>query len=315
MRPLDSELRKRYSSAIRMGFIDPDRPQMHSFCGTWVRKHPNRTSTLARLREILGHDPEWEDITDDTLSDLKYDMDDQLAPNSVRTICAELAAVLSSNRRTKPIKSEAFGEILKAKRTPTTAVYLTKDELNRIHEYRPEGTREDYVREMFMRECLTGARAVDCRRLTPANLHSTPDGDCIVYVAQKHPVEVRVPVGPRIREYLHTNWPESVTCIRTDHLNETLRAICEKCGIDREVTIFHAGKYKTGPKYRFVSSHTGRRTFATLRSNDGLPIGQIAMTMGHMTGNVPNTDMTARYICDRQVMSPQDERRFRASVG
>ena len=122
MRALTEEQRTRYSSAIRHGFIDPDHPVRHNFCTTWIVKNPGRTSTLVRLRDILGHNPEWEDMTDDTLSDLKSDMLEEMAPNSVRTICAELKAVLNSNKATKPIKSATFQVILRSKKVATIDV-------------------------------------------------------------------------------------------------------------------------------------------------------------------------------------------------
>lgn len=198
----ENYLTKKYSSAIRQGFLDPDKPVLHNFCGTWLRRHPNRVTTLVRLRNILGRNPEWEDMTDDTLADLKEIMLMTMAPNSVRTICAELKAVLNSNKRSKPIKSLSFDAILRSKKVPTQNVYLTEDELVLLHEYKPRDQREAYIKEMFMRECLTGARAIDSRRLSFANIHKVDGVEYLVYVPQKHPVEVSVPVHKWLKNYL-----------------------------------------------------------------------------------------------------------------
>lgn len=303
MKTLTEEQRKKYSSAIRHGFLTVENPRMHSFCGSWIRKHPGRVSTLVRLKEIVGHNPEWEDITDDTLSDLKDDMLEEMAPNSVRTICAELKAVLNKNKSTKAINSETFGTILKSKKVPTQSVYLTMAELKRIHLYVPRNKREEYVKAMFMRECLTGARCVDCRRLTMANVHEEDGQEYITYVAQKHPVEVTVPVHKWLKQYLVDDWPEECRRIRTDHLNAPISEICRKCGIVEQVTTFKAGRSRTLPKYKCVSTHTGRRTFATLLSLRGCPMEQIAIMMGHVNGNTPNVAMTAGYICARKKIS------------
>lgn len=303
MKQLTTEQRKRYSSAIRQGFINPDHPDRHSFCSTWVRKHPGRTTTLVRLRDILGRNPEWEDMTDDTLSDLKDDMLEEMAPNSVRTICAELKAVLNSGKATKPIRSDTFNVILRSKKVPTRNVYLTPIELKHLHNYRPVNQREAYVKEMFMRECLTGARIVDCRRLSEANIHTEDGVEYITYVPDKHPVEVTVPVHKWLRCYLHDDWPASCANIREDHLNEPLRQICRKCGMVSEVSVYKRGQSLTGPKWKFVATHTGRRTFATILSLRGCPLEQIALMMGHVNGNTPNITMTANYICDRKKIS------------
>lgn len=293
-------MRKKYSSAIRQGFLNPESPSMHNFCGTWVRKHPNRVSTLVRLKDILGHNPEWEDMTDDTLLDLKEDMLMELAPNSVRTICAELKAVLNTNARTKPIGSETFNVILRSKKVPTQNVYLTPIELKHMHLYEPRDIREAYVKEIFMRECLTGARVVDCRRITWANIHEEDDVRYLTYVPQKHPVEVTVPVHKWLGYYMTEDWPEALRNIREDNLCKPLREICRRIGMDDVVTVYQRGRARTGPKWQFVATHTGRRTFATILSLKGCPLEQIAIMMGHVSGNVPNVAMTAGYICARK---------------
>ena len=304
MKQMNQEQLSRYSCAIRNGFIDPAKPNWHSFCGTWIRKHPGRTSTLKRLKDILGRNPEWSDMNDDLLSDLKEDMLAEMAPNSVRTICAELKAVLNSNKATKPIQSETFNKILRSKKVPSQAVYLTTTELKRFHMYQPRGVREQYVKQLFMLECLTGARSVDCRRLTTANIHQDEEGnEFIVYVPQKHPVEVTVPVHKWLKSYLRYNWPQDVLKARTDHLDRVLRDMCRRCGINTEVSVYHAGKNLTGPKYKFIASHTGRRTFATQLSLKGCPLEQIAIMMGHVSGNTPNIAMTSGYICAKKKIS------------
>lgn len=300
---MNKEQLRKYSSAINQGFIDPDKPQWHSFCGTWARKHPGRTSTLARLRDILGHNPEWEDMTDDTVSDLKDDMLEEMAPNSVRTICAELKAVLNKNKASKPIPTETFNVILRSKKVPVQNVYLTPVELKRLHQYMPRTDREQYVKEMFMRECLTGARSVDSRALSAANIHAEDGVEYLTYVPSKHPVEVTVPVHKWLKDYLHDDWPEEFIKSRQDHNNRILQRICMRAGITEQSRVYTAGQTETGPKWQFITSHTGRRTFATILSLKGCPLEQIAIMMGHVNGNTPNIAMTAGYICEKSKIS------------
>lgn len=303
MKELNEEQMKKYSSAIRHGFLTVMNPQWHSFSGTWCRKHPNRVSTLVRLRDILGKNPDWDDLTDDVLSDLKDDMMEEISPNSVRTICAELKAVLNKNAATKPIGSKTYSDILKVKKVITQNVYLTTAEIKRLHLYEPPTETLRYVKAMFMRECLTGARCVDCKRLTMANVHEVDGVKYITYVAQKHPVEVSVPVHKWLEPYLTDSWPDGCKKIRTDHLNEYIKELCKNCGIDEKVSVFGQGKSKTGKKYEFVTSHTGRRSFATNLFLRGCPLDQIAIMMGHVSGNTPNISMTANYICAKRSIS------------
>lgn len=303
MRELTEEQMRKYSSAISHGFLTVINPQWHSFSGAWCRKHPNRISMLVRLKDIVGKNPDWEDLTDDVLADLRDNMREEMSPNSVRTVCAELKAILNSNRATKPIPSETYADILSVKKVITQNVYLTTAELKRLHLYQPDTTFERYVKAIFMRECLTGARCVDCRRFSEANVHEIDGVRYISYVPQKHPVEVSVPVHKWLPEYLRDDWPIEFAHIRTDHFNEPIKELCRKCGISDRATVFNQGKSKNGKKYEFVTTHTGRRSFATNLFLKGCPLDQIAIMMGHVSGNTPNITMTANYICAKRSIS------------
>lgn len=311
MRQMTREQQTTFASAIREGFIDADRPQWHSFAGTWVRKHPKRVSMLSRLREIIGHNPEWEDLTDDTLSDLKDTMLMEMSPNSVKTICAELKAVLNRNKATKPIASDSFSSILRSKKVPAQSVYLTPGELDKIHRYEPYSRREAYVKEMFLRECLTGARSIDSQNLSLSNIHEENGIEFITYVPVKHPVEVTVPVHKWLKNYLHEDWEDELRNIRPDKLNEPIKRICKDCGINQQVTVYKAGRAMTGAKWQFVTTHVGRHTFATLLFLKGVDIVDISNMMGHVSGGQPNITMTFSYICARKQYSNKAINAFR----
>lgn len=303
MKALNADEKARYKTAINKGYIDPMHPDFHTFCGAFVRKYPKRTSILDRFKSVLGRDPQWDDITDDVVRDFVFELQkDGLAPNSIKTVCAEMKALINANRVSKHIESEEFRKILSIKKVPTQGVYLTQDELARIHKYIPQTRGEIFVKEIFMRECLTGARNVDCRRMSMSNIIELNDLEFIRYVPQKHPITVTVPVHKWLKDYLTGEFSRSQLNMKIDVFNEILRGICEKCRIDEKVTVYNAGEQKTGPKFKFIASHTGRRTFATLLSLKGCQIEQIAQMMGHMSGNVPNITMTAGYIlAQRQI--------------
>ena len=74
--------------------------------------------------------------------------------------------------------------------------------------------------------------------------------------------------------------------------------------------MFKAGKEETGKKYRFVSSHTGRRSFATNLSKKGVPLEQIAVMMGHTSNGMPNIQMTQRYIVGKTEIDSNTLRLF-----
>jgi len=294
------EQKKKYMTAIRHGYFDnyEDDPRKwkHSLVGTIIWKHPQRCRTVERLADIAGHEPTWEDMTDDNLRDFADELQESVAASSARTMCAELKAILNANRRKIP--SENYADILTLKNEASQAVYLTRSEMQRIASYVPESDIERAVKRNFMVEFLTGARKCDAEELNLS--HCDIETGTLSYVPKKTPgIVVTVPVDERmrLRDYLadvkkREMWP--------DVFNDCIRSICRKCGIDTMCTIQRRGEPVTAPKWQLVSSHTARRSFATNLYLAGVSLEDIAMLMGHGK----NIETTKRYVCaDRKLTS------------
>lgn len=298
---LSYEQKRKYKKAIEDGYFDDyqknPREWKHSFCGTFLWKYPTRTCTLNRLRDVLGHIPQWSDITDELLTDFVDECQEQdLTPSSIRTMCAELKAVINLNRR--KVKSEEFRQILSVKGTTSQSVYLTRDEMMKIINYTPVGEIERAVRRNFIVEMLTGARMCDAEKLTMSNCNM--DTNTLSYVPIKTPnIVVTVPVDERLslRSFLaEGNLRECTNKL----FNRVIRRICKECHIDGECTILRRGASTTEPKWKFVSSHTARRTFATNLYLAGVSLEDVALLMGHGK----NIETTKRYICAERHISP-----------
>lgn len=308
---LTTEQQKTYANAIRQGYFatyDGYRWR-HTFYGAFIWKYPGRIKPLNIFRDILGHPPTWKDITDDNLRDFKEALDAAYSPNSVRTICAEVNSVIRDNAESKDIPSMSYARILRAKKLVSQAVFLTDGEIQRLHLYQPRTAKRRHIKRIFMLECLCGARLSDCVRLTPDNISA--DGRTLTYVSQKTSHEVTVPVHPWLRQYLVPSSPAEPHAVAVSSYNEGIRFFCRALGIDTPVKIFQAGRERTGPKWQFVSSHTGRRSFATNLSLKNVPLEQIAIMMGHFTGNAPDITMTQHYIVTRLKLSAAAYQAFR----
>ena len=74
--------------------------------------------------------------------------------------------------------------------------------------------------------------------------------------------------------------------------NRTIREIARACGIDGCMKLYRQGEFSSGPKWQYVSSHTARRTAATLlylRCNN---IYLVSRIMGHSS-----ITQTETYVC------------------
>lgn len=293
------EQKKRFRAAITAGYFDDfernPREWKHSLVGSLIWRYHERTSTLNRLKDIVGHIPTWEDMSDDVLRDFVDELLESLAASSAKTICAELKAILHSNKRKIP--SEDFMSILTLRGEASQAIYLTREEMQRIIDYQPENDLERFVRRNFIVEFMTGARRSDAEQLRIT--HCDIETGTISYVPKKTPgIVVTVPVDERLRlrNFLADDYHRQ--CGR-DVFNGTIRKICQKCNIDTECTIKRRGESVTAPKYELVSSHTARRSFATNLYLSGVSLEDIAMLMGHGL----NIETTKRYICAERKMS------------
>lgn len=301
LRGLNFEQNKRFRNAIECGYFDDwemdPRLWKHTFIGAFLWKYPSRVKVLNTLKNIVGHNPLWTDLNDDTLRDLIDEMNEQgLASSSIRTMCSELKSVLNENRKRVP--STDFAKILSVKGKATQHVYLTSHEIELFLSYRPKNETEHFVHRNFCVAMLTGARRVDTDKLTISNCDN--ETNMLSYVPQKTPgLVVRVPVDERhgLRNFLADKDIEPC-CL--DTFNDVVRRICETIGIDTVCSVVKAGQNVTAPKWQLISSHTARRTFATNLYLAGVSLEDIAMMMGHGR----NIETTKRYICAERQLNP-----------
>ena len=301
LKGLSLDQNKKFRFAIECGYFDTweedPRRWKHSFIGAFIWKYPSRVKVLNMLKDIVGHLPEWDDLDDETLRDLVDELTEQkLATSSIKTMCAELKALLNENR--KHVPSTDFAKILSVRSVATKSVYLTTHEMELFMSYKPKTETEHFVHRNFCVAMMTGARLVDAIKLSISNCDI--ETNMLSYVPQKTPgIIVHVPVDERhgLRMFLADT--AVAECCR-DTYNDIVRRICCIVGINTRCTAVKAGVSKTAPKYEHVSSHTARRTFATNLYLAGVSIEDIALMMGHGT----NIETTKRYICAERSLNP-----------
>lgn len=303
---------QKYRNAIKQGYFSTYHGaswRHDTFYGAYIWKYPRYINVVRLFEKVVGHRPLWKDVTDDNLRDLYDELQGSYAPNSVRTICATVKAVIRENDPTRDIPSPTFGKILKARQVPVQAVYLTDNEIDRIIHYHPQGACRRYVHRMFVMECLCGARLSDCKRMSTENIDET--GRFLVYVTKKTKTEVRVPIHKKLRPFLVCGTGDAPAGgVSPTQFGRIVREICMECDIDSLVKVFQKGREMSGRKWEFVTSHTGRRSFATNLSKKGISIEQIAVMMGHTTAGKPNIMMTQRYIVGKTEINSDTLRVF-----
>lgn len=141
------------------------------------------------------------------------------------------------------------------------------------HGHRGEKTLKALTtaRDIFILECRTCQRISDLKRF---NLADVVDGvwhNPVTKGNRLNPKKVRIPLntkftGPAwaILEKYKFQLPD----FTEQKVNENIKTVCMLAGIDQHITQYRWKQNKrieiSGPKYKFVTTHVGRKTFITL---------------------------------------------------
>ena len=165
----------------------------------------------------------------------------------------------------------------------TESVALDEEELERIRRCDLHNHRTlERVRDLFLMECWTGLRFSDVIRLREEHIQ----GDLIVIEQQKTNSYVSIPVHPVFRE-IWRRYGGVPLKISNQKFNAYVKDVCRAARINASVlkSVTKGGRKVTTQylKWQLVSSHTGRRSFATNLYKSGFPSISIMQITGHKT--------------------------------
>lgn len=163
-------------------------------------------------------------------------------------------------------------------------VYLTEAELKVLEDYdfsdRPS---LDRVRDWFLLLCWTGCRYSDLDKLTSEYIKN----DLFQFRQQKTNNVVAIPLHPTVKKILAKYNGEIPYPITNQKFNDALKEVMKLVGFADIVKIKRttAGTLQEEeyPKHDLVSSHTGRRSFASNAYLSGIPSITIMKITGHKT--------------------------------
>lgn len=163
-------------------------------------------------------------------------------------------------------------------------VFLNLVELSKI--YRLDLSHQPQLikyRDMFIVGCLTGFRFSDFSNLVPSHLK----GDMLHVRQEKTNQPVVVPLRPEARQILVEKYQMRMPRVSIANFNLYIKEVVKLASIDEPVKIVHKRGnqliQEIRPKYRWVTSHTARRSFCTNEYLAGTPSDLIMAVSGHKT--------------------------------
>ncbi|MCM1168530.1 MAG: site-specific integrase [Bacteroides sp.] len=177
----------------------------------------------------------------------------------------------------------------KLKQPEKTIVFLDWDELMRVYDCEiPE--EKQYlvrVRDVFCFCCFTGLRYSDV-----ANLHrSDVYQECIrvttIKTADTLEIELNDYAKTILQKYEGEHYPGDLALpvISGQRMNEYLRELGELAGLDTPIRqVYYSGSERieeVRPKYEYLTTHCGRRTFICNALALGIPVDVVMRWTGH----------------------------------
>ena len=258
-------------------------PTFSKYLEEWV----TRGGTSSRQRKLFKHNMEkfiggsidWGEVDDALHFRLEQKMISAgFSVNYQRKTVGQLKSVMEEGRKLRYHTNLAYKDWKVTKEYPDM-IYLTADEVDRVWNVELKSMTERKARDLFIIGVYTVARFSDYSRVSDEIIR---DG-MIHFIHKKTSTPVCVPVAPRVRAVLDRNGGKAPT-LCSQRFNDAIKEVCRKADICEKVERRYSkgAKHITErvPKWSLVTSHTARRTGATLLRQAGASMREIMLIGG-----------------------------------
>lgn len=184
---------------------------------------------------------------------------------------------------------------LRLDRAKVDKVYLTIEELNKIESIEKDKLTEslENAKDWLIISCYTGQRISDFMRFTDEQIRTEDGKKLLEFTQQKTGKIMTIPVHPKVTEILNKRNGKFPYPISDQKYNDYIKTVCEIAEINQMVkgskineTAPESGVFrketKMYKKYELVTSHIGRRSFAT-NFYGKIPTTYLINVTGHST--------------------------------
>lgn len=264
----------------------PKRPTFWQYFKEWGER-PSPVQRQRRLypnivSKLMGTKEDWEQIDSAYYFRLCRAMDGYgCSVNYKGAIISKLKVVMNEGYKQKFHKNEEFRQFKRMSEVPET-IALTPDELDALWSCDTLTQMERKARDLFIIGVYSVARWEDYSRLSMDNVSA----GMLNYEQLKTGRTVILPASPRLLECLERNGGIAPK-LSQQKFNEAIKRCCRKVGMTDKLHVSKsrgAGRVSSShERCELVSSHTARRTGATMLYLSGVPIKRCMLISGHTT--------------------------------
>ena len=143
-------------------------------------------------------------------------------------------------------------------------IYLNEKDLSKINKLRCNNRRLENARKWILLGCQLGQRGEDLLNLNESNISEYNGNKYFEFIQKKTSKAIKIPIHSEINKILKTGFPYKVSLQK---LNEAIHDVCELAEINEEIEgvkkISNRNVIDVYPKYKLISSHSLRRSFAS----------------------------------------------------
>lgn len=245
-----------------------------------TRRHLNRYVRGKRIK--------FEDLSLEFLIAFKlYLFDKNYTDNTINKILGTIRAVLNeASELGINTTTEYKNKKLSVPKTDVDNVYLTESDLSKIYQLDlSQKPGQERARDLFIVAAYTGLRYSDFSKLRKENIEIIDGKRFFNILIEKTENRVWIPIHVIVEQILKKYDYKLPSGISIQKTNNHLKEISKMAGLN---DTFRKRVYKGGrmseevyEKWQLVSTHTGRRSFATNAYKSGLPMANIMRITGH----------------------------------
>ena len=172
-------------------------------------------------------------------------------------------------------------------KTESNDIALNEDELKEMFDLDlSNDLRLDKIRDLFLVACSSGLRFSDFGDIKPENIKKTKEGEFIEIIQEKMKRHVVAPINATVKTIVSKYNSVLPTAPSNQKFNDYIKEVAQLCTSLKDVETLayvKGGKNieESLERWKMVSSHTGRRTFATNAFERGVPIKVIMAITDH----------------------------------
>jgi integrase len=169
----------------------------------------------------------------------------------------------------------------------TEIISLSFEEFHQLINYTPEKEHLIQTRDTFIVEILTAQRYSDISAIQWTDIDLNKRVWNLFQYKGRKAVKTEIPLHPYVIQILHKykDAPQPLPIISNQKYNDNIKDLCMLAGIDEIVTrVRYSGDKpvkEVEPKWKYIGSHTARKSFLNIAPALGIPM-EVAMSIsGH----------------------------------